>query len=149
MPSTYFQCNARGLGKLAAAMANKGTIGDCCAMNEETWELMHADKDCSEMFRDWNFISCQGGVFHYDKAALMEHRGGKLSKSEEIFIDGRDGFYGWQGSGGSSCNWNPDLKIGIGYVPNDLHMIDEFYLRPARLTKCVVECAKKCGATVQ
>jgi hypothetical protein len=33
--------NARGLGKIAAIMANKGTLNDTTLMTPETWEVIH------------------------------------------------------------------------------------------------------------
>jgi hypothetical protein len=37
---------------------------------------------------------------------------------------GREGFYGWFGVGGSVMQWNPELKIGFGYVPFEYNILD-------------------------
>lgn len=39
---------------------------------------------------------------------------------EHLCNSKREGFYGWMGFGGSVLQWNPDLQLGIGYVPADL-----------------------------
>ena len=44
---------------------------------------------------------------------------------------GREGFIGWMGYGGSVFNWNPEKKIGIGYVPFELIEIDMINKRGA------------------
>jgi hypothetical protein len=40
------------------------------------------------------------------------------------FNEGRQGFYGWMGLGGSIFQWHPEHKIGFGYVPTSLNVID-------------------------
>jgi len=76
----------------------------------------------------------------------------------------RDGFYGWQGFGGSVMQWHPGLDIGFGYAPTLLawyaeswgsSSIDCLVLRPrydpvakrgAELQREVVKCASKAAA---
>lgn len=41
--STYVHANAKGLGKLAAIMANNGELNDLHLMSKETWNDMHSD----------------------------------------------------------------------------------------------------------
>jgi CubicO group peptidase (beta-lactamase class C family) len=36
----------------------------------------------------------------------------------------REGWYGWMGLGGSILQYNPEYKIGFGYVPTDLVFLD-------------------------
>merc|ERR1712003_588948 len=42
-PSTNGHCSARGMAKLAAAMANKGTFDGVEVLSEKAWEAMHAN----------------------------------------------------------------------------------------------------------
>ena len=47
--------------------------------------------------------------------------------SHQMLIDmhkGREGFIGWIGYGGSVFNYNPEKKIGFGYVPFELIELD-------------------------
>ena len=46
---------------------------------------------------------------------------------------GREGFVGWMGYGGSVFMWNPENKIGFGYVPFDLIEIDMNNKRGAQI----------------
>ena len=49
----------------------------------------------------------------------------KLTETmDTIICKHRKGFLGWMGWGGSVFQWNPDLKIGFGYVPMDLWVND-------------------------
>jgi len=49
------------------------------------------------------------------------------------FYNGRDGFVGWMGYGGSVLQWNPEHKVGFGYVPFDFIDIDVCNKRGAEL----------------
>lgn len=42
-PSGACYASARGLAKLAAVMAHKGTLDGKTIMSESTWELMHSE----------------------------------------------------------------------------------------------------------
>ena len=53
---------------------------------------------------------------------------------------GREGFIGWMGFGGSVMQWHPELKIGFGYVPFDLNILDRKNVRGAELQRIVKEC---------
>ena len=55
----------------------------------------------------------------------------------------RDGYYGWYGFGGSVFMWNPNLRIGFGYVPTMMAWHDPYNLRGAKLQNEVAKCAKK------
>jgi len=45
----------------------------------------------------------------------------------------RNGWFGWQGYGGSVMQWHPELNIGFAYVPNDLNGFDFGNIRAAKL----------------
>jgi hypothetical protein len=50
----------------------------------------------------------------------------------------RNGWYGWQGYGGSVMQWHPEHKIGFAYVPNDFNGFDFSNMRAAKLQSMVV-----------
>ena len=54
--------------------------------------------------------------------------------------NGREGYYGWLGLGGSVAQWHPELKIGFGFVPNDLNFVDFNCTRGSRMQRAVKEC---------
>jgi len=37
---------------------------------------------------------------------------------------GREGFFGWMGLGGSIFQWHPERRIGFAYVPTSLNLLD-------------------------
>ena len=44
----------------------------------------------------------------------------EIAKSSYLQTNqGREGFIGWMGYGGSIMQWHPEHKIAIGYVPFD------------------------------
>ena len=47
--------------------------------------------------------------------------------------DGREGFIGQMGFGGSVIQWHPELEIGFGYLPSDLNILDRRNVRGALL----------------
>ena len=49
---------------------------------------------------------------------------GGVCQFEDDVSQGRGGFFGWMGFGGSVFQWHPELKIGFGYVPTLLTWID-------------------------
>jgi len=120
-------CSARGLAKLGAAMANKGSFKGIKILGEKGWEALHADPTFFAMYEGWlptNFT--QGGV----------------NKFEEEGGGGRDGYYGWYGYGGSVFEWNLEHKIGFAYTCTLLHWQDLFNDKGKRLQEEVVKCVK-------
>jgi len=120
-------CSARGLAKLGAAMANKGSFKGVKILGEKGWEALHADPTFFAMYEGWlptNFT--QGGV----------------NKFEEEGGGGRDGYYGWYGYGGSVFEWNLEHKIGFAYTCTLLHWQDLFNDKGKRLQEEVVKCVK-------
>ena len=57
----------------------------------------------------------QGGVAQFERGNTWLQR---------AFNNGREGFYGWMGLGGSIFQWNPQLRIGFSFVPASLHVMD-------------------------
>ena len=60
---------------------------------------------------------------------------------ERRLNEGREGFYGWMGAGGSIFQWHPELKIGFGYVPTSMNFFDFLNERgkayQAEILKCL------------
>ena len=50
---------------------------------------------------------------------------------------GRTTWYGWGGFGGSIMQWNPELQIGIAYVPADHICLDALNGRAVSLARLV------------
>ena len=57
--------------------------------------------------------------------------------------EGRDGYYGWFGYGGSVFQWNPELKIGFAFTPTLLHYMDISNGRARKIQEEVSKCARK------
>lgn len=115
-PSANAHCSARGLARLAAVMASGGKSGDTHVVSEEAWQLMHD----APIRRDMGMVTTftQGGVAYFLPT-------NKTSPSiERALNDGREGFYGWMGLGGSLFQWHPEKKIGFAFVPTSLHILD-------------------------
>ena len=113
-------------------------------MSEETWAEMHADpKEEMEFPIGMRTFYTKGGAnayTHTDKFkadyASSPYRVDQndLTKKMDVQCNNkRDGWYGWMGFGGSIMQWHPELKIGFGYVPQDLFMLDHVNLRGACL----------------
>ena len=63
IPSANGNCSARGLAKMAAMMANKGTFNGSTFLSQSAWESMHAEPTEGELFPgvlDWNEMFTQG-----------------------------------------------------------------------------------------
>ena len=65
------------------------------------------------------------------------------SRAERDFNEGREGFYGWMGLGGSIFQWHPALDIGFAFVPTSLHAIDLFNERGKRYQAEVLKCVAR------
>jgi CubicO group peptidase (beta-lactamase class C family) len=116
-PSANANCSARGLAKIAAMMSLGGEWAGEEYLNEAAWKAMHGDPVESDMgFTTTTFT--QGGV------ALFTEVTQSSSKMARAFNEGREGFYGWMGLGGSIFQWHPEHQIGFGYVPTSLNVLD-------------------------
>ena len=63
--------------------------------------------------------------------------------AEAMFNQGREGFYGWGGLGGSIFVWHPELKIGFAFIPTKLLIFDIINARCGVLQKILLDCVKK------
>jgi len=126
MPSVNGNCSARGLAKVAAMMANKGTFQGSTFLSLPAWESMHAEPTEGELFPgalEWNEKFTQGGVAKF---------GGN-----------RTGYYGWFGYGGSAFHWHPELKIGFAYTCTLLYAMTPSNTKSSVIAAEVAKCAKE------
>ena len=75
-------CSARGLAKVAAAMASRGTFGGVQLLSPQTWDTLHAHPTAGNIVGMPTQFT-QGGL-------------GKFGKHNDIDVEG---FYGWMGYG--------------------------------------------------
>jgi len=133
-PSAGAKASARGLAKIAAVMAAKGKWSDKQYLSDPGWRAMHRDAIRAEMsFCQSNFT--QAGVNFFTEPQPYWNR------LDRDLNEGREGFYGWMGLGGSIFQWHPEHEIGFSFVPTALHMIDIFNERgkvyQAEVLRCV------------
>ena len=135
-PSANANCSARGLAKIAAMMSAGGTWEGREYLGQEAWNAMHGDPVRAEM----SFITTtftQGGV------ALFSAVTPGCTRSDRAINTGREGFYGWMGLGGSLFQWHPEHKIGFGYVPTSLNVLDLVNERGKAYQAEVLSCVEK------
>ena len=133
VPSAGAKCSARGLAKLAAAMANGGAINGQQVLGETGHAALHADPVVRKMtIMDNRFTQAGLALFRDADAAK-----GPLEAGISL---GRDGFYGWMGLGGSVFQWHPQKRIGFAYVPTALNPIDLFNERGKSYQQAIVQC---------
>jgi CubicO group peptidase (beta-lactamase class C family) len=110
--------SARGLARVAAMMAAGGRLDNVECLPGEAWTALHQDPLPDRMGGVLPTRFTQGGVDQF----LLSSRGSPLL--ERAFNDGREGFFGWMGLGGSIFQWHPEAEIGFAFVPTSLHMLD-------------------------
>lgn len=65
--SAFCYANARSLAKLAAMMANKGSLGEEKLMEQATWDEMHSDPDFKRCVSvGYGMIFTKGGFCRFD-----------------------------------------------------------------------------------
>jgi len=121
LPSANMNASARGMAIIASALANKGAHNGTRLLSEETWAKMHADPTKGEIYWGIDLRLSQGGVGVFG---------------------GRSPFYGWQGYGGSTFHWQPELKIGLAYTCTLLFPACALNLKAGRLRSEVIRCTK-------
>ena len=132
-PSAGAKCSARGLGKLAAVMANGGRLDNYQIMSPETYEALHANVIERPMLAlDTGFT--QGGLARFSTRPATD------SPFARGLNNGREGFYGWMGLGGSIFQWHPEKKIGFAYAPTSLNVLDLVNERGKSYQTEVVRC---------
>jgi CubicO group peptidase (beta-lactamase class C family) len=117
-PSANANCSARGLAKIAAMMSAKGKFDGKEYLSEQAWTALHDHAVQENMGGIFNTRFTQGGVNQFVECTASN------TTMDRDFNEGREGFYGWMGLGGSIFQWHPELDIGFGFVPTSLHVLD-------------------------
>lgn len=135
IPSAGAKCSARGLAKLAAAMANGGQIQGHTVLGQTGHDALHAvPVERAMMAMDTRFT--QGGLACFSESVAAK---GLL---EAGLNAGRGGFYGWIGLGGSVFQWHPEHRIGFAYLPTALNAIDFLNERGKSYQKETLRCVE-------
>lgn len=139
IPSANGHCSARGLGKVAAMMANKGTFQGTQILSEEAWESLHKREEEGNAMYPFGLPThfSQGGVNYFVPFDNSPFESIKNSSRN------RNGYFGWMGFGGSVFQWCPEHKVGFAYVPTLMVWDDLNNAKGALLQKLVLDCAKE------
>lgn len=136
IPSAGAKCSARGLAKLAAVMANGGSLAGQQLIGEAAYAALH-DEPVQRNMMSMNTTFTQGGLASFPPPDDGD------SAMDKGLNRGREGYYGWMGLGGSIFQWQPERKIGFAYVPTSLNVLDLVNERgkayQAEVVKCVDE----------
>jgi hypothetical protein len=84
----------------------------------QAWSAMHDKPVPARMGTLLSTRFTQGGVDSFTACTPAS------SRTDREFNEGREGFYGWMGLGGSIFQWHPGLEIGFAFVPTSLHVLD-------------------------
>lgn len=140
-PSANATCSALGLARIAAMMSAGGKLEGREFVNEKAWKAMHEHPVKAVMGALLTTRFTQGGV---DCFTLCTS---DITQAERDFNEGREGFYGWMGFGGSIFQWHPGLDIGFAFVPTSLHALDLFNERGKRYQAEVLKCVARIATT--
>jgi CubicO group peptidase (beta-lactamase class C family) len=132
-PSAAANCTARGLAKLAALIAAGGRWGVSEFIPPSAVEAIHTDPRFADMSIMKTTFS-QGGVNQFVDV------GASASAFERGLNEGREGFWGWMGLGGSIFQWHREHEIGFGYVPTSLNVLDLMNERGKAYQREVLRC---------
>jgi CubicO group peptidase (beta-lactamase class C family) len=136
-PSANANCSARGLAKVAAMMAAGGSFEGRQYLSPQAWQAMHEHPLEAKLGTLLTTRFTQGGVDRYVPCTADS------STLERQFNEGREGFFGWMGLGGSIFQWHPELEIGFAFVPTSLHILDFLNERGKRYQAEVLKCVQK------
>jgi len=140
-PSANAKCSARGLAKVGAMMSARGTFEGREYLSEDAWRAAHNHPVKAVMGEILPTRFTQGGVDRFEPCTPDSTR------AERDFNEGREGFYGWMGLGGSIFQWHPQRDIGFAFVPTMLHVLDLFNERGKRYQAEVLRCVQRMDAT--
>lgn len=134
-PSANATCSAAGLAKIAAMMSAGGQWDGREYLGEDAWRALHAQPVKAYMGSMLVTRFTQGGVDCFTPCTADS------PQIERDFNEGREGFFGWMGLGGSIFQWHPERDIGFAFVPTSLHVLDFLNERgkayQAEILKCV------------
>ncbi|WP_262500785.1 serine hydrolase domain-containing protein [Pseudohalioglobus sediminis] len=130
-------CSARGLARVGAMMSAGGTLEGREFLSASAWQALHAKPVAAMMGAVMPTRFTQGGVDCFKPSAAGS------SLFERAFNDGREGFYGWMGFGGSIFQWHPEQDIGFAFVPTSLHYLDFLNERGKYYQAEVLRCVER------
>lgn len=90
-----------------------------------------------------------GGFAYFDLDEMKKHPvnpywnnylSNQVTFQENAF---RKGYYGWMGYGGSIMQWNPELKIGFGYIPLEIFGSDSNNVKASNLQQVMSDTVRK------
>jgi CubicO group peptidase (beta-lactamase class C family) len=136
-PSANTHSSARSLARVAAMLAAGGTLNGTTCLGPEGWKALHAHATHADMSGLFTTRFTQGGVNEFTPVTAGS------PVMERQFNEGREGYYGWMGLGGSIFQWHPEREIGFGFVPTSLHILDFLNERgkiyQAEVLRCVAQ----------
>lgn len=134
-PSANTKSSARTLAKIGAMMSQGGQFNGREYLTPDAWEALHANPVYAKMGGSITTRFTQGGVNQFVPCTA------DCTAFERDFQEGREGFYGWMGLGGSIFQWHPQQQIGFGFVVTELHVLDFLNERgkcyQAEMLRCV------------
>ena len=134
-PSAGAKASARGLAKLAAVLASGGRFAGREYLSAQAHQQLHAEPVQRNMMSLTTTFT-QGGLAEFPAP------GPEDTALFRALHSGREGYYGWMGLGGSIFQWHPEHKIGFGYVPSSLHVLDFVNERGKAYQAEVVRCVQ-------
>jgi CubicO group peptidase (beta-lactamase class C family) len=135
-------CSARGLAKVGAMMSAGGKLDGREFLSERAWQALHAKPMEAMMGAVMPTRFTQGGVDCFRPCSP----GSPIF--ERAFNEGREGFYGWMGFGGSIFQWHPEKDISFAFVPTSLHYLDFLNERGKCYQAEVLRCVGHLNAAV-
>lgn len=123
-----------GATRIAAMMSTGGKWDGHEYLSEQAWAAMHDNPVKADMGGLAITQFTQGGI---DSFTACNHQSTNI---ERALNEGREGFYGWMGFGGSIFQWHPQLDIGFAFVPSSLHTLDFVNERGKRYQTELLNC---------
>ena len=118
-------------------MSARGTLDGREYLGEAAWQAAHEHPISAQMSGMLPSRFTQGWVDRFMPSTP------ESTRFERDFNDGREGFYGWMGLGGSIFQWHPERDIGFAFVPTMLHALDLFNERGKRYQAEVLRCVDR------
>ena len=115
-------------------MSAGGTLEGREYLSREAWQSLHQHPVEGHLGSLLTTRFTQGGVDCFTPCT------GDSTQLERDFNEGREGFFGWMGVGGSIFQWHPELDIGFAFVPTSLHVLDFLNERGKRYQAEVMRC---------
>jgi len=125
IPSVNMHASGRALAKLAAVIVEGGAVSESGARLLSTDSVAEAHSGVRQMPMFGGYLDS-----HFTNAGWND------------FKDGRMGYVGWMGAGGSVMQWHPEHRIGFGYAMN-LMEVTPTNERGRALQAAALQCAQQ------